>query len=347
MRPAMTDMIIAAVEVPRWDPQILLSERVNPTGQVEQFGYRAPSRFTAPEIRFSEPQPLFVAGDKFTILAERSGLVPGSTYLYDEYQWRDLFASSRTILPTREVPTLASGNAAWINYSHWLFQCLAPILVAPEAGLNDFDALMPPLNSAQRDFLALAEIDPSRIIELPAGTAAVPQLGIFSNLTSGDFPFVPHPSIVAAFERLAPLAPPSAFAGQRVFLSRADTRNRAMINETELRSHLEGENYAIVVPGTLSVLEQIALFRDAAVIVGQHGAALTNLLFAPRGADGPIVVELHQENYPALGFAKISQVKRLRYTAIFGRMVDPGADGRHDSTWEADIPLVRKTLAEL
>ena len=47
---------------------------------------------------------------------------------------------------------------------------------------------------------------------------------------------------------------------------------------------LEAEGYAIVVTGTLSVLEQIALFRDAAVIVGQHGAALTNLLFAPRGA---------------------------------------------------------------
>jgi capsular polysaccharide biosynthesis protein len=120
-----------------------------------------------------------------------------------------------------------------------------------------------------------------------------------------------------------------------------------MINEAELRSQLEADGYAVVVPGALGVMEQIALFRDASLIVGQHGAALTNLLFAPRGDEGPIVVELQQENYPALAFVKICQVKRLRYTAIFGRMVDPGADGRHDSAWEADIPLVRKTLADL
>ena len=343
----MTELTIAAVEVPRWDNHIVLSERVTPSTQLEIFGYRSPARFTAPEIRFSEPQSLFVTGDKFTVVTERAGLVPGSTYLFDEYRWQDLFASPRTIIPTRDVPTLVSGNAAWINYSHWLFQCLPPILLAPEAGLDDFDALLPPLNPVQRDYLRLAGMDPSRVIELPAGTAALPRLGLYSNLTTGDFPYVPHPAIVGAFERLAAHAPRSAFASRRVFLSRADTGNRAMINEAELRSQLEADGYAVVVPGALGVLEQIALFRDASLIVGQHGAALTNLLFAPPGEEGPIVVELQQENYPALAFVKICQVKRLRYTAIFGRMVDPGADGRHDSTWEADIPLVRKTLADL
>jgi hypothetical protein len=27
-------------------------------------------------------------------------------------------------------------------------------------------------------------------------------------------------------------------------------------------------------------------------------------------------------------------------------MIDAGADGRHDSTWEADIPLILETLAK-
>ena len=59
------------------------------------------------------------------------------------------------------------------------------------------------------------------------------------------------------------------------------------------------------------------------------------------------MVELQQENYVGYAFAKICQVKKLRYTAIFNRTVDPGPDGRHDSTWEADIPLVMNTLAAL
>jgi capsular polysaccharide biosynthesis protein len=159
-----------------------------------------------------------------------------------------------------------------------------------------------------------------------------------------------------SLSRLAEAVPRSRFAGQRIFpsrrrvhlrLSRADTRNRVMLNEAELCSQLEADGYVALVPGSLSVAEQVALFRDAAAIVGQHGAALTNLLFLPPGDAGPKVVELQQENYPAFAFLKISQVKRLRYTAVVSRMVDPGADGRHDSTWEVDIPLVRKTLAAL
>jgi capsular polysaccharide biosynthesis protein len=343
----MTDWTIPAIEVPRWQPQVVTSEWVQPSTQLEIFGYRSPARFTAPDIRFSEPQPLFVAGDKFTIVAERSGLVPASTYLFGEYRWQTLFAEPRTIVPTNDGPTLVSGNAAWINYSHWLFQCLTPILLAPEAGIADFHALVPPLNDTHRAFLELAGVDAGRVTELPSGTAAAPALGIYSNLTSGDFPFVPHPAIIGAFERLAEAVPRSRFAGQRIFLSRADTRNRVMLNEAELRSQLEADGYVALVPGSLSVTEQVALFRDAAMIVGQHGAALTNLLFSPPGDAGPKVVELQQENYPAFAFLKISQVKRLHYTSIVSRMVDPGADGRHDSTWEADIPLVRNVLARL
>ena len=343
----MTERTIAPIEVPRWAPDIIVSEQVAPSPQIDAFGYRSPARFTAPAILYSEPQPLFVTGDKFTIVAERSGLVADSTYLFDEYAWADLFAPPREIIVTPDRPMLVASNAAWINHSHWLFQCFSAILLAPDVGLGSVPALVAPMRPIHRDYFALAGVDPARLTELPAGTAALPAQGIYSNLSSGAFPFFPHPAIVEAFERLALSVPRSAFAGRRVFLSRSDTRNRPMTNEAALRDALEAEDYLIVTAGALTAQEQIALFRDAALIVGPHGAAMTNLLFAPRGEDGPIVVELHQENYLGRAFLKICQVKRLRYTAIVSRMVDAGADGRHDSSWEADLPLVRKTLAAL
>jgi len=343
----MAELTIAATEVARSEIRVFCSDRVGPSQMLDQFVYRAPARFSAPEIRFSEPQPLYVAGNKFTIAAERTGIVPGSTYLFGEYSWRSLFDPARPILPTPDEPVLVAGNAPWRNYSHWLFQCLPPILLAPRVGLQAPHALVPPLNDVKRDLLALAGVGPDRFTELPESGAAFLQQGIYTNLSAGDFPFTPHPAIVEPFELLAQRAQRSLYAGQRVFLSRADSRKRVMINEAELSARLQAEGYAVVMPGTLSAIEQIALFRDAALLVGAHGAGFTNLLFAPRGEAGPIVVELHQENYPASAFAKLCQVKRLRYTAIFNRMVDPGPDGRHDSSWEADIPLILRTLGSL
>ena len=342
----MTDLTIAAVEVARSEIQTVFSDCVTRTPQLDQFVHRSPARYTAPEIRFSAPQPLFVTGDKFTVLAERSGLVPGSAYLFNEYEWQGLFEPPRAILPLPQQTVLVAGNAGWRNYSHWLFQCFPPLLLAPQLGLEDVHAIVPPLNAVQRELLAYAGWDSGRYTELPAGAAVLPRNGVYTNLTGGDFPFLPHPAIAAPFEALAAQAPRSAFAGQRVFLSRADARKRVMINEPELAAALEKERYAIVAPGALTALEQVALFRDAALLVGQHGAAFTNLLFAPRGNSGPVVVELHQENYPASAFVKLCQAKELSYTAVFSRMIDAGPDGRHDSTWEADVPLILETLAK-
>jgi len=341
----MTTLTLEAVDVPRSDIQTVFSNRVTRTQPLDQFVYRSPARYTAPAIRFSAPQPLFVTGDKFTIVAERSGLVPESTYLFNEYEWRGLFARPRDIVPVTEGPTLVAGNAAWRNYSHWLFQCFSPLLLAPLAGLGEAHALVPPLNHIQREFLHHAGWPPDRYTELPAATVALPANGVYTNLTGGEFPFLPHPAIAKAFEMFAARAPRSVFSGQRVFLSRMDARKRVMVNEAELIARLAAQGFAIVTPATLSAEAQVALFRDAALLVGPHGAGFTNLLFAGGDGEGPVVVELHQDNYPASAFARLCQVKRLPYTAIFNPMVSPGADGRHDSTWEADIELIVDTLA--
>ncbi|HJV40032.1 glycosyltransferase family 61 protein, partial [Caulobacter sp.] len=55
-------------------------------------------------------------------------------------------------------------------------------------------------------------------------------------------------------------------------------------NESELEAAMAARGYAIVRPETLSVRDQIALFRGAEIIVAQSGAALANVLFCAAGA---------------------------------------------------------------
>jgi capsular polysaccharide biosynthesis protein len=69
---------------------------------------------------------------------------------------------------------------------------------------------------------------------------------------------------------------------------------RVMANEAALETALRRRGFAIVRPERLSVARQIALARDAEVIVAPTGAAIANALFAPRGAR---VIEITPDNY--------------------------------------------------
>jgi capsular polysaccharide biosynthesis protein len=91
--------------------------------------------------------------------------------------------------------------------------------------------------------------------------------------------------------------PPKDVASRpkRIYVTRGNQRNtRRFVRETELLSGLEKRGFAVVDPGSLSVQDQIDHFAAADVIVGPHGAALTNLVFAKEGAR---VLELFGPKY--------------------------------------------------
>jgi len=69
---------------------------------------------------------------------------------------------------------------------------------------------------------------------------------------------------------------------------------RVMVGEAVFERALAARGFTIVRPETLSASEQVALIRDAEVLVGASGAALANGIFLPRGAR---VVEIQPLNF--------------------------------------------------
>lgn len=65
----------------------------------------------------------------------------------------------------------------------------------------------------------------------------------------------------------------------KVWISRLHAKKRRILNEIELYPVLTKHNVRVIHPETFSFAEQVTFFQQVSLIVGLHGAGLTNMLF--------------------------------------------------------------------
>jgi hypothetical protein len=104
---------------------------------------------------------------------------------------------------------------------------------------------------------------------------------------------------------------------KRIYVKRGDARMRRILNETELSNYLEPRGFALTV-GAKSVAEQAHLFSNAEFIIGAHGAALTNVLFASEGAK---LIEIFPEGLEESSFFTAATYSKLDYSYLFADRV--------------------------
>ena len=80
---------------------------------------------------------------------------------------------------------------------------------------------------------------------------------------------------------------------RRFFIKRRG-KTRGIVNQEELAESFLSKGWAVISPEDLSLSDQIAHFHNAEVIVGEHGAAFTNLLWCRPGCR---VLELCADNF--------------------------------------------------
>ena len=76
----------------------------------------------------------------------------------------------------------------------------------------------------------------------------------------------------------------AAGATSRLYIPRRAGGWRCVRNDEQVARTLESRGFTTVRPETLSLREQVRLFARSSMIVGLHGAGLTNVLFAPRAS---------------------------------------------------------------
>jgi len=94
--------------------------------------------------------------------------------------------------------------------------------------------------------------------------------------------FVPDALHSLREKLLCRLADGQPASGRRLFLRR-DSEFRQMHNAMEVEALLHEHGFEVINPESLSFVDQVKLFSSAEIIVAQAGAALGNMIFAPKG----------------------------------------------------------------
>lgn len=260
---------------------------------------------------------------------------------YDIESWREhpIFLRPRLPIASRVPGSLLSlsTRGTGVNYYHFVMDLLPRWAVYAEA--------MP----GQRPDYLLADTSPPYARELLAmvGLADLPAL---SPSKHGAFRAdrLLAPSIGNAFtmapawntDWLRRALPPSGRGGlpSRIYVTRGSKRNtRRIVNEGEVLAALRPLGFTVVDPGTLSVQEQIDTFAAASVVVAPHGAALTNLNFAPVGVR---VLEMFHPRYLNPGmWAITTNVAESSYRYLVGKPREAHGGGSEMKAVYGDITV--------
>ena len=126
-----------------------------------------------------------------------------------------------------------------------------------------------------------------------------------------------HPEAMRVFAAIKAGAPGifEARPGRRVFASRGGSTRRALLNRPAVEAAFAAAGFEVIDPSTLPYLDQIRLFHDAELVVGEHGANLAAIGFCQPGAR---VVELMHPTEGDLAYLTVAESLALGHRILVG-----------------------------
>lgn len=203
------------------------------------------------------------------------------------HRWPQFLVQAWGSRMRREAARLPDGPAYGLihsiwsgGYYHWLLESLPRLLALEERSRTGIVPLIPDydrLGDVYRD--SLAALGCAHAVPMPHGASArvrrllvpqAPPLGHYDPALMQRL----RARLVAAFvpggER-----PPD----RMIYISRERARGRKVRNEAELSRMLEERGFETVYLEEMDFAAQVRLFSGARMVIGRHGAGLSNVLF--------------------------------------------------------------------
>ena len=176
------------------------------------------------------------------------------------------------------------------SYFHWFCDVLPAIEAVRHLeaarGLRVTFLVKRPLRSWQRQTLALLGVHDEDVIFWDGQSAGVSRLVVTAVRTDGWTCLPGIASLRWIRDEMMRAAMPGKATPPYLYVRRLGRRQ--VTNEDEVLAFMESRGIVPIDAEGMSIVEQIQLFKQARLIVGPHGAGLTNVIFSDRAE----VVEL-------------------------------------------------------
>jgi capsular polysaccharide biosynthesis protein len=245
------------------------------------------------------------------------------------------------------------------NYFHWLVECLPklafinthpeldklPLLIGQELHPNLLRALEV-LNQGRRPVIRLEDgyLYQVRRLVVPSDLSRI--LDRYEGTPVAERDCVLSPTWVRRTARLLgePLGAATDRPWRKLYLTRRNAGYRKVRNEHELELMLIEQGFEVVDLEGASFESQVALFRQASLVIAPTGAAVTNLLFCQPGTRAIVLSSDHASSNFHL-FSQLARVMDVRFAYVLGRrMHNLSAYTVHDD-YVIDVELLREVMA--
>ncbi len=307
-----------------------------------QYTSFAPPLFVLHEAVVHSSAGILAAGD--SVIAESLSNTSPNIHSYRQLVKGIALQPKRiSRLAGSHISLLAAGEQ---DIRHALLGSLARLMAVPDAYFAAADGVLVPQGGvAQAEMLGLFDLLPSLSVrEVARDETLVVDTLIYPLSVCGEAVY--HPCVGEFYRRLSanvPAAP--ARLPRRIYIDSRGTGLRPLRNEAELIVALARVGFEPVRPETMSLSDQIMLFRQAEAIVAPHGSALTNLGFARPGC---LIVELLMDAFVDWSFRNLAALMKLRYDCVLGRARRPWPDLNvqfHQTPWEISVNHVVAAVA--
>lgn len=206
-------------------------------------------------------------------------------------------------------------------FFHWMAEALPRMAV-----LGDFTKILDglfvpsPLQNYHRESLRRLGIDDGKLIPLDADSHFKPEhLFVPHAFAMYNPPRWLHAWFKGAYLQQGPAAQPPTARNRRIYVSRTDAPVRRVANESEVLQVLDRFGFVSVRLSEHTFDEQARIFNEADIIVGPHGAGLSNVVFC---REQTLLIEVMPPRWMAPCFMVLALSAGCRYRHLVAEEID-------------------------